>query len=69
MKNKHSKKYFNRSKNVTRRRKYYKKGGKQPQTAIQAARRALKKTGSLNKAKIALKKQALINARKLFGSV
>jgi hypothetical protein len=69
MKNKPTKKYFKRAKNVTRRRKNNKKGGKKWQTAIQAAQATLNKTGSLDKAKIALNKQALINARKLFGSI
>ena len=38
-------------------------------TAIDAAQSTLEKTGSLTKAKKALKIQALANARKLFGSV
>jgi hypothetical protein len=38
-------------------------------TAIEAAQSTLSKTGSLTKAHLALKKQALFNARKLFGSV
>jgi hypothetical protein len=38
-------------------------------TAIDAAQTTLKKTGSLDKAKQVLKSQALVNARKLFGSV
>jgi len=38
-------------------------------TAIDAAQSALTKTGSLDKARQALKTQALVNARKLFGSV
>lgn len=38
-------------------------------TAIDAAQSALKRTGSLSKAKIALRAQAARNARKLFGSV
>ena len=38
-------------------------------TAITAAQHTLTKTGSLNKAKQVLKTQALVNARKLFGSV
>lgn len=38
-------------------------------TAIEAAQSTLTKTGSLLKAKKALKIQALANARKLFGSV
>ena len=38
-------------------------------TAIAAAQSTLTKTGSLSKAKQVLKTQALVNARKLFGSV
>jgi hypothetical protein len=38
-------------------------------TAISAAQTTLTKTGSLSKAKQVLKTQALVNARKLFGSV
>ena len=37
-------------------------------TAVDAAQIALKKTGSLSKARIALRLQAYQNARKLFGS-
>jgi hypothetical protein len=58
------KKYKNISKNKTKKNKKEKW-----ETAIQVARKTLKQTGSLEKAKIALNKQALINARKLFGSV
>jgi hypothetical protein len=45
------------------------KTGKRWVTAIDAATHTLDKTGSINAAKKALKKQALFNARKLFGSV
>ena len=45
------------------------KTGKKWVTAIDAASRTLEKTGSINAAKKSLKKQALFNARKLFGSV
>lgn len=38
-------------------------------TAVDAAQSALKKTGSLSKARVALRLQAYQNARKLFGSV
>jgi hypothetical protein len=38
-------------------------------TALEAAQKTLLTTGSLSKAQLALKKQALFNARKLFGSV
>jgi molybdenum-dependent DNA-binding transcriptional regulator ModE len=45
------------------------KTGKKWVTAIDAATHTLDKTGSINAAKKTLKKQALFNARKLFGSV
>jgi hypothetical protein len=45
------------------------KPGKKWITAIDAASKTLKKTGSITKAKKVLRKQALTNARKLFGSV
>ena len=51
------------------------RGGKKPKTgkkwvtAIDAASKTLEKTGSITAAKESLKKQALFNARKLFGSV
>ena len=38
-------------------------------TAIDAAQKTLMKTGDIKKARQSLKKQALYNARKLFGSV
>ena len=44
-------------------------GGKKWKTAMDAAKGTLKKTGSLNEAKKSLRKQALMNARKLFGSI
>lgn len=44
-------------------------GSKKWTTAIDAAQASLKKTGSLKKAKTALRVQALSNARKLFGSI
>jgi hypothetical protein len=43
--------------------------GKKWTTAIDAAQKTLEKTGSLNKARSTLRKQALTNARKLFGSM
>ena len=46
-----------------------KRGGKKWVTAIAAGDNTLKKTGSLNKAKKQLRSQALLNARKLFGSI
>jgi hypothetical protein len=45
------------------------KTGKKWTTAIQAAHKTLNKTGSIKAAKKTLKKQALVNARKLFGSI
>lgn len=45
------------------------KKGKKWITAIEAATKTLHKTGSINAAKASLKKQALTNARKLFGSI
>jgi hypothetical protein len=49
-----------------------KNGGKHKKkwtTAIDAAQATLKTTGSLAKARASLRSQALINARKLFGTV
>jgi ribosomal protein L9 len=43
--------------------------GKKWTTAIEAATKTLNKTGSIMAAQTKLKKQALTNARKLFGSV
>ena len=45
------------------------KPGKKWVTAIDAASKTLSKTGSISKARKSLRKQALTNARKLFGSV
>ena len=45
------------------------KTGKKWTTAIAAAQKTLSKTGSLQAAKNTLKRQALTNARKLFGAV
>jgi hypothetical protein len=45
------------------------KTGKKWTTAIYAASLTLKKTGSIRAARESLKKQALRNARRLFGSV
>jgi hypothetical protein len=44
-------------------------GGQKWKTAMDAAKGTLKKTGSLTEAKKSLRKQALSNARKLFGSI
>lgn len=58
-------------KNRTRKMRGGKKNkiGKKWITAIDAATKTLEKTGSITAAKKSLKKQALFNARKLFGSV
>ncbi len=64
--------YTRRNKNnrrKTRKMREEKKSGKKWTTAIEAATKTLEKTGSLSKAKKSLRQQALINARKLFGSV
>jgi hypothetical protein len=55
--------------NKSRRRKYGGKSGKKWTTAIESAQKTLKKTGSLNAARNSLRKQALTNAKKLFGSL
>ena len=64
-----------RNKNTKRNRTRRMRGGKKSKTgkkwvtAISAASKTLEKTGSITAAKESLKKQALFNARKLFGSV
>ena len=45
------------------------KTGKKWTTAIDAASHTLEKTGSISAAQKVLKKQALFNARKMFGSI
>jgi hypothetical protein len=45
------------------------KSGKKWTTAIEAAQKTLKKTNNLEAAQSSLRKQALYNARKLFGSI
>lgn len=45
------------------------KTGKKWTTAIEAANKTLKQTGSIQAARSSLRKQALFNARKLFGSL
>lgn len=68
-----SRRYKNTRKNRTRKmrggKKFGGKTGKKWTTAIDAAQKTLSKTGSLKAAQTTLKKQALTNARKLFGSV
>ena len=55
--------------NKSKKNKTMKKGDKKWVTAITAAQKTLSKTGSISKARQALKTQALSNARRLFGSV
>lgn len=52
-----------------KRRTQKKQPNRKWETAIDAAQTTLNKTGSLNKARITLRKQALYNARRLFGAV
>ena len=61
----------NRGSRKRRTRKHYggKKSGKKWVTAIEAAQKTLGKTGSISAARKTLRKQALTNARKLFGSI
>lgn len=57
----------------TKKNRYKRKRGgaktKKWLTAIKAGEKTYKKTGSLKEAKKSLRSQALINARKLFGSI
>jgi hypothetical protein len=65
-----TRRYRRCKKNKTRRMSGGKsKTGKKWVTAIDAAKKTLKTTGSLVAARQSLKKQALNNARKLFGSI
>lgn len=59
------------TKNKSRKRKMRKqtKSNRSWTTALDAAQAALRKTGSLSKARMALRLQAAQNSRKLFGSV
>lgn len=59
----------NKSRKIRSGKKMGRKTGKKWTTAIEAAQSTLSKTGSLQAAKKTLKKQALSNARRLFGSV
>jgi hypothetical protein len=68
MKTRHNKTRRHNKKNTTRKRgsKYR---NKKWVTAIDKAADTFKKTNSFNRARLAFRKQALFNARKLFGSV
>ncbi|MFY7729344.1 MAG: hypothetical protein ACOVRN_07500 [Flavobacterium sp.] len=65
---KHIQRYSGGKRRGTRRNKSS-RSGKKWVTAIQAAQSTLNKTGSIEAARKSLRKQALTNARKLFGSV
>jgi hypothetical protein len=60
---------FKKHKKMSRKVSKGKKNGKKWTTAIDAAQKTLKKTGDIQAARKSLRKQALTNARKLFGSV
>ena len=60
---------FKKNKKMSRKVSRGKKSGKKWTTAIDAAQKTLKKTGDIQAARKSLRKQALTNARKLFGSV
>jgi hypothetical protein len=60
---------FKKHKKMSRKVSKGKKSGKKWTTAIDAAQKTLKKTGDIQAARKSLRKQALTNARKLFGSV
>jgi hypothetical protein len=60
---------FKKNKKMSRKVSKGKKSGKKWTTAIDAAQKTLKKTGDIQAARKSLRKQALTNARKLFGSV
>ena len=64
--NKISKKKFFGGKNKKTQKR---KSGKKWESAIDAAQKTLTQTGSLTKARLILRKQALSNARRLFGAV
>lgn len=69
MKTKRNRSLRRRRNKSTRKMANNKKSGKKWVTAIDAAQRTLAKTGDIEAAKKTLRKQALTNARKLFGSV
>ena len=61
----------NRKKNYkTRSRRFTQTKSKTPKwvTALAAAKKSLRSTGSVKKARETLRRQALINAKKLFGA-
>jgi hypothetical protein len=62
-------KFFKKNKSIKKRGGNKSKTGKKWVTAIQSASKTLEKTGSIMAAKQSLKKQALFNARKLFGVI
>ena len=60
---------FKKHRKMSRKISGGKKSGKKWVTAIDAAQKTLRKTGDIQAARKSLRKQALANARKLFGSV
>jgi hypothetical protein len=68
LKRRYSRKYHGETK-ITKTPRLKTKTGKRWTTAIDAAQKTLTKTRSLEAARTTLKKQALYNARKLFGSI
>ena len=58
-----------RNKRKNRRKSRNKRSRRSWTTAIEAAQMELERSGSVTKANRALKSQALLNARKIFGSV
>ena len=69
MRTRHHRSRKNKSRKMRGGKKWGGKTGKKWTTAIEAAQSTLSKTGSLQAAKKTLKKQAISNARRLFGSV
>jgi len=69
MKTRHNKTRRHNKKNTTTRKRHSHHRNKKWITAIDKAADTYKRTNSFNKARLAFRKQALFNARKLFGSV
>lgn len=67
MRTRHNRSFRKRHNKYTR--KHGGKKSKKWMTAIDAAQKTLRTTGSLKKARASLRSQALANARKLFGTV
>ena len=69
MKTIHNKRFGKSKRNIRNKTHKRNKTGKKWITAIGAAETTYSKTHSLSAAKTMLRKQSLINARKLFGSI